>query len=489
MGEARVQKLTRKLRKSAKSVDYWPMTAAEPQHLDELIRHTIDPLQLMQRVGDQLVAMVDVAEGAIVGLQIDERRLRFVSASGHLAPRVGSALPMEGSLCGETIRSGRTHVTDDTETDGRVHRQTTRAFEVGSAVCVPVGRGERAIGMLAVCSRRPHAFRSADLELLSGLADFISTAIGAATDLMQITARLCGRPARELAPGEEAERTSMFVAGVLDPRGLERVAARERIERVLAGRRFQIAFQPVFDLRDGSMFAVEALARFSDEPYRAPDVWLAEAHDVGLGVELELALIRAAVEALERMPPATALAINAGPEALAGADIAALLDGVDPTRVVVELTEHAAVSDYPKLACALDVLRKAGVRLAIDDAGAGFASLMHILRLAPDFIKLDRQLISGLDTDPARRSMAASLTRFAEESGATIIAEGVETGAELAALEVLGICHAQGFYLARPAPLSEITDTGRRGRARVRNETRALPRAGKRSQRAASSRV
>ncbi len=465
------------------------MASVEPHQLDELIRQTIDPLQLMQRVGDQLVARVDVAEGAIVGLQIDEHQLRFVSASGHLAPQVGSALPMAGSLCGETIRTGRTQVTDDTETDARVHRRTTRAFEVGSAVCVPVGRGERPIGMLAVCSRHPHAFGSGDLELLSGLADFISTAIGTATDLMEITARLCGRQLRELAPGGEAERTNMFVAGVLDPRGLERVAARERIQRVLDERRYEIVFQPVFDLRDGSVFAVEALARFSGEPYRSPDLWLAEAHEVELGVELELALIGAAVEALEEMPRAAALAINAGPEALAGADIGALLGGVDPTRVVVELTEHAAVSDYPALAGALDVLRKTGVRLAIDDAGAGFASLMHILRLAPDFIKLDRQLISGLDTDPARRSLAASLTRFAEESGATIVAEGVETGAELAALEVLGICHAQGFFLGRPVPPAELASMGRSGSARVRREKRGVPRAGKRRARAASTRV
>src|SRR5947209_7156864 len=175
--------------------------AGEPQDLDELIRQTIDPLHLMQRVGDQLVAMVDVADGAIVGLQIDERQLRFVSGSGHLAPQVGNALPMEGSLCGETIRSGRTQVTDDTETDGRVHRRTTRAWGVGSAVCVPLGRGEKAIGMLAVCSQRPHAFNSADLGLLAGLAEFISTAVGAATDLMEITARLCSRPPRELSPG------------------------------------------------------------------------------------------------------------------------------------------------------------------------------------------------------------------------------------------------------------------------------------------------
>jgi len=446
--------------------------AGDPRHLDELIRHTIDPLQLMQRVGDQLVAMIDGADGAIVGLQIDERRLRFVSGSGHLAPQVGSALPMAGSLCGETIRTGQTQVTDDTEADGRVHKKTTRAWNVGSAVCVPLGRGERAIGMLAVCSERPHAFGSADLALLSGLAEFISTAIGAATDLMEITARLCSRTPRELAPGEEAERTNKFVASVLDPRGLELLAARERIEEVLAQGCFEIALQPIFDLRDGSIFAVEALARFQGEPYRAPDLWLADAHASGLGVELEVALMRAAVEQVAHLPPNCVLTVNAGPEALAEADIEALFDGVEASRVVMELTEHAAVEDYPRLASALEGLRAAGVRLAIDDAGAGFASLMHILRLAPDFIKLDRQLIRGLDVDPTKRSLAASLMRFAEESGATIVAEGVETAAELQALEQLGVLHAQGFYLGRPVPLREMAKTGRAGGARVRRQAR-----------------
>jgi EAL domain-containing protein (putative c-di-GMP-specific phosphodiesterase class I)/putative methionine-R-sulfoxide reductase with GAF domain len=463
--------------------------ADEPHHLDELIRQTIDPLQLMQRVGDQLVEMFDAADGALVGLQINEEQLRFVSGSGHLAPRVGTALSMEGSLCGHTIRAGRTYVTDDTETDPRVHKGATRAFGVGSAVCVPLGRGDRSIGMLAVCARRPHAFGSADLDLLSGLADFISTAIGAATDLMEITARLCARLPRETAAGEEAERRNIFVASVLDPRGTERVAACERIERVLAERRYDIVFQPIFDLHDGSVFALEALARFADEPLRGPDVWLAEAHEVGRGVELELALLRSAIERLERLPRRAVLTVNAGPEALAGADIAALLDGVDPARIVVELTEHAAVEDYPALAEALEGLRAAGVRLAIDDAGAGFASLMHILRLAPDFIKLDRQLISGLDADPTRRSLTASLMRFAEESGATIVAEGVETAPELVALDELGIRHAQGFYLGRPAPLSEIAAMGRRGSARVRRQTRGLPLANPRARRAAAARA
>ncbi|HXB15913.1 MAG TPA: EAL domain-containing protein [Solirubrobacteraceae bacterium] len=437
-----------------------------PEHLEELIRQTIDPLQLMQRVSDQIVATVEKAEGALVGLQIDDTQMRFVSGSGHLAAQVGNTMPMVGSLSGEAIRSGRTQLTEDTEADDRVHKQTTRAYGVGSAVCVPLGR-VRAFGMLAVCSRRPGAFGPQDLELLSGLADFISTAVGAATELMEITARICGHRAQETAGGE-ADRANRFVASVLDPTGLERVATRERIEHALTRRRFEVVFQPIFDLQGGGVFGLEALARFAGKPYRAPDVWLAEAHEAGLGVELELALLRAATEHLPRLPRGAVLTLNAGPGVLASPAAVELLESIDAERVVVELTEHVAVEDYPALTDALAGLRAAGVRLAIDDAGSGFASLMHILSLAPDFIKLDRKLISGIDNDPARRSLAASLMRFGEESGATIIAEGVETGAELGVLEALGVRHAQGFYLGRPAPLAELSRARRRGTARVR---------------------
>ena len=212
--------------------------AGAPRHLDELIRHTIDPLQVMQRVSDQIVAMVDNADGALVGLRIEEGSLRFVSGSGYLAPQVGDRLPMNGSLCGETIRSGRIQLTKDTEEDDRVHKQRTRAYDVGSAVVVPLGGADNVFGILAVCSRRSGAFGAADLELLAGLAEFIGTAVRAATDMMEITARLCGRKARELAAGEDVELTNKFVASVLDPRGVEQVTATERVERVLAQRSY-----------------------------------------------------------------------------------------------------------------------------------------------------------------------------------------------------------------------------------------------------------
>ncbi|HTA06113.1 MAG TPA: EAL domain-containing protein, partial [Solirubrobacteraceae bacterium] len=264
--------------------------------------------------------------------------------------------------------------------------------------------------------------------------------------------------------------TGDFVAQVLNPEGAEAIASRRQIERVLRERDFSLAFQPIFALDGGAPLGAEALVRFDNELEGGPATWLARAHEVGLGVELELAIVEVAVAQIEHLPNDAVLTVNAGPDVLASGRLPAALGEAALARVVVELTEHLRVEDYPYLASALGELRGAGVRLAIDDAGAGFASLTHILRLAPDFIKLDRQLTRGLDTDPGRRCLANSLARFAEETGAAMIAEGIETSAELAALQKLGIAHGQGFHLARPGPIEELRSAFVAGARRVRHE-------------------
>ena len=129
---------------------------------------------------------------------------------------------------------------------------------------------------------------------------------------------------------------------------------------------------------------------------------------------------------------------------------------VPARRVIVELTEHNAIDDYPGLVASLQALRQRGVYVSIDDTGSGYSSLAHILKLAPDFIKLDRDLVSGIDVDPVRRALAGSLVRFATETGAQIVAEGVETEDELAVLRQLGLRYGQGYYLGRPASLENL---------------------------------
>lgn len=215
-----------------------------------------------------------------------------------------------------------------------------------------------------------------------------------------------------------------------------------------------IVVQPIVDLRSRRTVGYEALSRFASEPRRTPDVWFADAAAVGLGIELELIAAQRAIEAFAYLPADAYLAINLSPDALQAEGFPDLVAHVDPARLVVEITEHAQVDDYGPLVVALARLRAQGVRVAIDDAGAGFASFRHILRLAPDIIKLDASLTSAIDRDPAQRAVARAIVSLGREFGTTVVAEGIETVAELAALRLLGVQHGQGYFLGRPAPPS-----------------------------------
>lgn len=228
---------------------------------------------------------------------------------------------------------------------------------------------------------------------------------------------------------------------------------RSQIRDVIGSSALTAVGQPIVRLDDFAVVGVEALARFQVEPARSPDIWFADADRVGLRIELELAALRRATALLPLVPAECYLAVNLAPTTLLTADLRAIIREVGP-RVVVELTEHARVDDYQRLNAALGALREAGCRIAIDDAGAGFASLRHILQLAPDIIKLDLSLTRDIHLDRNRRALATALTSFAVEIDAQIVAEGIETREELATLTSLGINHGQGFYLARPAPLT-----------------------------------
>ena len=225
----------------------------------------------------------------------------------------------------------------------------------------------------------------------------------------------------------------------------------ERIEATIAEQAFSIVFQPIFDLRSMRPAGFETLCRFNGEPYRTPDLWFEEAAGLGLGVELELLVVMMALKALNTLPSDVCLSINASPEAVASGRLGALIAPYDAHRIVLELTEHAVVENYDRLQAQLFQLRAIGVQLAIDDAGAGYSGLQHIVRLQPDIIKLDMSLTSHIDTDKIRFSLATALVSFANQTGASIVAEGIETEAELETVAAIGITGGQGFLLGRPA--------------------------------------
>lgn len=236
--------------------------------------------------------------------------------------------------------------------------------------------------------------------------------------------------------------------------GRDRDARRQALRELFSGDGTAVVVQPIRTLHGHYVVGFEALSRFGGsgrDPIPADTVF-DEARELGLAVELELATARSALDLLPFIAAPAYLSVNLSPVALVDPRTAALFTGVDTRRVVLELTEHEQVTDYSALRRALWSLRARGVRLAVDDAGAGFASLQHISLLRPDLIKLDRALITAVHTDPSRRALVRAMVQFARETSATLIAEGIEDEAELRALLELGVEVGQGFLLGHPAP-------------------------------------
>lgn len=243
-----------------------------------------------------------------------------------------------------------------------------------------------------------------------------------------------------------------------------------RIKDVIENEKISIVFQPIWDIAAHKAVGLECLSRFAATPQRSPDKWFNEAAEAGLGVELEMAAIGMALAAFASLPPHTYLAINASPDTILSAGFTESFSDVPLDRLVLEVTEHAHVENYDLLLNVIQPLRVRGMRLAVDDAGAGYSSLQHILHLRPDIIKLDMTLTRHVDLDPARGALAAALIKFAAETGSKIVAEGVETASELKTLATLGAEMAQGYYLARPMPLAQaiaLFNDGSAAKARV----------------------
>ncbi len=287
--------------------------------------------------------------------------------------------------------------------------------------------------------------------------------------LFGVLAALGPDPSAPLTGGQvEALRTVASLLG-------ERLAVEEREEHLRAQERAEVEafldgggrsvvvqpivrFGPVGGAAGHRVVGFEALSRFRDadgSPRRPDEVFAAAQRlgaGAGLGVRLELAVVRDALALLPRLPADAYLSLNFSPRTLLHPAAHALLADAPLGRVVAELTEHEEVHDYAGLLRAVEPLRARGMRLAIDDTGAGFAGLQHLAELDPDVVKLDLRFVRDVHLDPARRAVARAVLGLAGEVGATLVAEGVETPQELAQLAQLGVTHGQGYLLGRPAP-------------------------------------
>jgi EAL domain-containing protein (putative c-di-GMP-specific phosphodiesterase class I)/FixJ family two-component response regulator len=243
-----------------------------------------------------------------------------------------------------------------------------------------------------------------------------------------------------------AVAAALLSSGLADRERLTR--SRDALAEIIAERRFEPHYQPVMDLETGRVIGREALTRFADGV--RPDLRFAEASRLGLGVELESAALREALEHAPGLPNGSWLSLNVSPQAVLAGVLDDLLADAD-RPLVIEVTEHDPVPDYGAFREALQRLDPA-LRLAVDDAGSGYASLQHILALQPAFVKLDMALVRDIQRDPARQAMVAGLCHFARATSSSLVAEGIEREAERDALTELEVPFGQGFLLGAPEP-------------------------------------
>lgn len=304
---------------------------------------------------------------------------------------------------------------------GTAYNELLRGLGAQSRAFAPIRNGQRLIGLLAIVSDAPFDEVSTS-DILPALVEFAD-----------LTGALIGRDLDERA-----------TAG----RG------RDHIQDIIARKTFRPVFQPIVNLASGVTVGYEALTRFADG--NDPEATFAQAHMVKLGLELEITTLQVALAAAESLPASAWLNVNASPDLImSDKPLRALLRGIS-RHVVLEVTEHTAIADYPAFRAKMASFGP-NVEFAVDDAGVGFASLRHILELQPEFVKLDRWLVSGLEADEARKAMIVGLTHFARSTGCRIIAEGIETDLELTALKSLEIELGQGYLLGRPLPVIDVS--------------------------------
>lgn len=352
---------------------------------------------------------------------------RAVDAPGleELA-HVGSSYPLEDIYC-KHICEGRLPelIPDTSDNEFALTIPITKALPIGSHMSLPIKRPDGSLyGMFCCLSSKPNkTLNVRDLNTMRVFADLATEQIH-----------------DELNQEDDLRIT------------------KKRIEDIIENQSFRCVYQPIWNLVEGVPAGFEALCRFDGEPYRAPDIWFNEAADCGMGEELELAVIAQAVKAFDDLPENCYVSINVSPGTVLSGGLAKTIGHLPLNRLVIEITEHAVVVDYQGLDEALAPLRNAGARLAVDDAGAGYSSLKHIVMLKPEIIKLDMSLTRSIDSDQALRALANALIHFSRETGAAIVAEGIETEGEHKMLKMLGVYGGQGYHLGRPGDLSSVLD-------------------------------
>lgn len=364
----------------------------------------------LHQLGTQVVFLSRVAQG---------ERIVAATAGDHPSIRPGWSDPVDDTYCQRILDGQLPEVIPDARSDQRTAGlPATTLLAIGCYVGVPVALPDgRLYGTLCGLSPLPDpGLGPRDVRILRVIAHAIGELLADGSDT--------GDPHELLA----AQVRALIAAG--DP---------------------HIVLQPIVALVDLSVVAVEALSRFPSDAARSPSEVFALAEAAGLGLELELLALTRACDVVDRS--AVPVSINGSPSLWTLPQASTSLHAAPAERTVVEITERQAVASYPDLLAALAPHRERGIRLAVDDVGAGHAGLQHLLALKPDFIKLDAALVRGCDAESDKRAMVAALVAYGAGTGATVVAEGIETAAELATVGDLGVALGQGLLLGEPRTL------------------------------------
>lgn len=352
-----------------------------------------------------------------------ERLLKIVDTK-HINPIVeaGASDPLNESYCKRITDNELDNIINDTKSN-QITRDmpVTKKLNIGSYLGVPITLSSGDIYGTFCCykEQKDETLNKRDLSFLQLVSDLASEIID-----------------KQLQEFHEIETTK---AKIID---------------VITNNNVKMHYQPIYSLKTNSPVGYESLSRFNSEPYRPPNIWFSEAEKIGLGESLEMLAIKNTLKSLGRFDTSQHISINTSPDhILSGAVSKVFADIADCSNIVLEITEHSPVYEYQKIVSILEPLRNKGLRLAVDDVGAGYSSFKHILELQADIIKFDSSLVRDINKDCRKFVLAKALCSFAEDIGCEIIAEGVETSEEVNSLRTLGIDKVQGYYLGYPQPI------------------------------------
>ena len=361
-------------------------------------------------------------EIAFVGRYVegDQRELMHVDTDLDLPMGAGFREPKENSFCWH-ILEGRlpSLIQDAADYPLAKTLPVTNMLPVGCHLNVPLRLSDGSVfGSFCCVSRQPNrTITERDIDVLKAF----------------------GQLAAELIEGSLAQDE-------------ENSSISKSIDDVISANAVSVVMQPIHHIENGAVAGFECLSRFADAKARGPDVWFNNARSVGKGVMLETLAVARALEAARRLPEEVYISVNASPETILSGSLEELLASFVGPRIVLEVTEHERVIDYAALGAALRKISPYA-RIAIDDVGAGYAGLRHLVDLAPDILKLDISLTTNIDTDIARQAMATAIVHFANVIGSEVVAEGIETEDQLSTLRSLGVGYGQGYHYAKPMPL------------------------------------